>query len=214
MDFTNRSAQPQSFQPAGQSAPSSAPQPSHSKKDKKEDSRVSGIFRWGTVAMVLVGALLLAALVALLVVAKPDNQSKYINSDKLQAVFLNTGQVYFGKISKVTNDYFVLGNIYYLQSSNTDQTKTADSNISLVKLGCELHRPYDSMIINRSEVTFWENLKSDGQVAKAVKEFQDKNPNGQTCSDTAATAPTNTNVQGNTTNTNSTSTNSSTTKKP
>jgi hypothetical protein len=214
MDFTNRSAQPQSFQPASP-APSSAPQPSHNKKDKKDDSRMSGIFRWSTIAMVLIGALLLAALAALLVVAKPDNQGKYVNSSKLQAVFLNTGQVYFGKISKVTNDYFVLGNIYYLQSSatGTDQ-KSTDGNISLVKLGCELHRPYDSMIINRSEITFWENLKSDGQVANAVDKFEKANPSGQKCSDTAAAAPTNTNVQGNTTNTNSTSDTSNTTKKP
>jgi hypothetical protein len=38
------------------------------------------------------------------------------------------------------------------------------------------------MVINQSQVIFWENLKADGQVAKAVAQFQKQNPNGQDCS--------------------------------
>jgi hypothetical protein len=134
----------------------------------------------------------------------------------LQAVFLNTGQVYFGDIKSLNSKYLVLKNIYYLQTSNngsTTSTTAANTNVSLVKLGCELHSPYDQMIINREQVTFWENLQDSGQVAKAVKTFEQQNPNGQKCADqsTSNNASTTNNVQGST---NTTTNNSTTTTKP
>ena len=46
------------------------------------------------------------------------------------------------------------------------------SNISLVKLGNEIHGPEDAMYINKSSVMFWENLKSSGQVVKAIQQYQ------------------------------------------
>jgi hypothetical protein len=115
-----------------------------------------------------------------------NNEKQYIQTNKLQAVFLNTGQVYFGQINALNNNYLVLDNIFYLQtaSSGTSSTTTnANSSVSLVKLGCELHAPLDQMVINRSQVTFWENLSPSGQVAKAVATFDKQNPNGQKCSD-------------------------------
>ena len=114
---------------------------------------------------------------------KPENN--FVNTGKLQAVFLNTGQVYFGNIKTLNDKYFVLSNIYYLQTSNGSSSSSAAANtsVSLVKLGCELHAPYDQMVISSSQVTFWENLQSDGQVAQAVHKFEAANPNGQKCAD-------------------------------
>lgn len=157
--------------------------------------------------MVVLAVLLLLAVVGFLYTSKPETQGKYVDSSRLQAVFLNSGQVYFGNIRSVNNQYFVLGNVYYLQTAGTPGSTTttaANSNISLVKLGCELHQPYDQMVINRDQITFWENLKTDGQVAKAVADFKTKYPNGQTCSATAA-APTSS-VQGSTSTTPTTTT--------
>lgn len=147
----------------------------------------------GRVAVVAAAALVALLLIALAVVSmgnNADSESKFVNADKLQAVFLNTGQVYFGKITDLNSKYFVVTNIYYLQTSSTGTTGTSNANtsVSLVKLGCELHEPYDKMVINRSQVTFWENLQSDGQVAKAVATFQKSNPNGQKCSDQGSSA--------------------------
>jgi hypothetical protein len=217
MDFTNRSSQPQSFQPGSAASPAAPDQqPSHSKKDKKDyNAEQPKWYRLVTTCLPIVVILLIVSLTALIVTSRPETQAKFVDTSKLQAVFLNTGQVYFGNIASVNDEYFVLDNIYYLQTANTDtaaEKDTADSNnISLVKLGCELHQPYDRMVVNRDQVTFWENLKKDGQVAKAVKAFNDKNPNGQTCS--AATAPATTNVQGGAT-TPTTTTNPTTNKKP
>jgi len=53
-----------------------------------------------------------------------------------------------------------------------------------------LHGPEDQMLINRDQITFWENLKSDGQVAKAVGDYVKANPNGQTCSTSSSATPT------------------------
>lgn len=183
MDFpTARGPQPQTVAPASHPA-------GGTKKFKDQG-------QWAKLTnLVLVGAVivLLIALVVFLVFGgngSANGEDKYVDTSKLQAVFLNTGQVYFGNIKTLNNSYFVLTNIYYLQtSSNGSSSSNSNTSVSLVKLGCELHEPYDQMVINRSQVTFWENLQDGGQVAKAVKTFEQQNPNGQKCSDQSSSAP-------------------------
>lgn len=192
MDYTNRNAQ-QNVAPSTAGAGSPV-----SPVSKKNSQKESG--KWGRIAIVAGIAAIVVILVGLAVLAgtsnTKDSQSQYVDSSKLQAVFLNTGQVYFGNIKTLNSKYIVLTNIYYLQtsggSSSTSSSTTANSNtnVSLVKLGCELHEPYDQMVINGSQVTFWENLQDGGQVAKAVKSFQQQNPNGQKCSDQSSSAST------------------------
>jgi hypothetical protein len=96
-----------------------------------------------------------------------------------EAVFLTNGQVYFGKLVNPNADYLTLNDIYYLQvgpqqgsGTAAQSTSTAQQQISLVKLGNELHGPVDQMHISRAQVLFYEDLKSDGQVVKAI--LQDK----------------------------------------
>jgi hypothetical protein len=97
-----------------------------------------------------------------------------------QAVFLTNGQVYFGKLTNPDGDYVTLTDIYYLQvgpqqgsaTSPTSASSTAQQQISLVKLGNELHGPVDEMHISRAQILFYEQLKTDGQVVKAIT--QDK----------------------------------------
>ena len=148
--------------------------------------------------MAAVAAIVILLAGIIILVASSNNvkgEDKYVDSGKLQAVFLNTGQVYFGNIKTMNSQYLVLNNIYYLQtaggSSTAAATTAANSSVSLVKLGCELHEPYDQMVINRSQVTFWENLQDNGQVAQAVKTFVKQNPSGQKCTDQSTSAGTN-----------------------
>jgi len=108
-----------------------------------------------------------------------------VKSDKYQAVFLTNGQVYFGKVSDVNGGYVKLSDIYYLQvqqsvqpdgSNSTDQNANNDkSQVSLAKLGSELHGPEDNMYISRQQVLFWENLKSDGKVVQAINSYKSQN---------------------------------------
>ena len=138
-------------------------------------------------------AALIIGIICITVGGNQKSEDSYVDTGKLQAVFLNTGQVYFGNIKSLNDKYYVLTNIYYLQtaSSSSSSSSNANNNVSLVKLGCELHQPYDQMVINTSQVTFWENLQSDGQVAKAVATFQKDNPNGQKCADQSSSSSSN-----------------------
>ena len=94
-----------------------------------------------------------------------------VKTDQFQSVFLKSGQVYFGKITKITESQITLENIYYIKENSTGNT----NDISLIKLGNELHAPEDVMFIERKNVDFWENLKGDGQIAKAIKDYEATN---------------------------------------
>lgn len=89
----------------------------------------------------------------------------------LYAVFLTNNQVYFGRIDKESSEKLWLKNIYYIQPAK--EGDKAD-DISLLKLGNELHGPEDMMEINRGQVMFVEKLKDDGKVAKAIQAYQQK----------------------------------------
>ncbi len=177
MDFAaNRGVQPQTVAPGGHTGGTSK-----RGEDRSQWAKVSTVVLAGAVVVLLV------ALVAFLGFGNNTNdESKYVDTTKLQAVFLNTGQVYFGNVKTLNSRYFVLTNIYYLQTSQA--SSTSSTSVSLVKLGCELHEPFDQMVINRTQVTFWENLQDNGQVAKAVSTFEKQNPNGQKCSDQSASS--------------------------
>jgi hypothetical protein len=206
MDFSQRTSQ---SQPASSGTPFGA---AANKKNKGERSQ---LMRWGSTALLVVVVLLVVAVLVALGFGGPKAEGGYVDAKKLQAVFLNTGQVYFGDIKSLNNKYLVLSNIYYLQTSGgsgTSTTSASNTSVSLVKLGCELHSPYDQMVINRDQVTFWENLQDSGQVAQAVQKFEKDNPNGQKCADqsTSNNASSSSSVQG----TPSTSSSSNSTTKP
>jgi hypothetical protein len=185
MDLSSRNAQPQATGPAHVN-----PVGGVRKNKVNNDNKMSRI---GFVVAAVIVAFLLVGVIALLSNGGDSKENKYVDSSKLQAVFLNTGQVYFGKIKTLNSNYFVVSNIYYLQTSGGSQAgaaAAANTSVSLVKLGCELHEPYDQMVINRAQVTFWENLQDNGQVAQAVKTFVKQNPSGQKCADQSSSAGT------------------------
>lgn len=148
--------------------PVSTPSPSGgNRKAKMHNKKVS--------ALLIVAVLLVASLVGW----HKFGPTPGVQSDKYQAVFLDNDQVYFGKIKDIDHDTVILTDIYYLQKQSGEQSvsqaasdATSQGNLSLVKLGAELHAPQDEMRINRDQVVFWENLKSDGKVAEAIKNYK------------------------------------------
>lgn len=103
-----------------------------------------------------------------------------IEKDKLQAVFMVGGQVYFGKLEVLDGSYMKLSQVFYVQSGSTStngdsenpQTATADSSMQLIKLGEEVHGPEDAMIINRDQMLFYENLKPSGKVSQLIQNYK------------------------------------------
>jgi hypothetical protein len=186
MDFSQRSGRPA---PANSDGPAQTSSPKKSKGVRK----YSNVKIISVVLLYSLTVLLIAvAIYAFVIGGKSNDQSKYISKGNYQAVFLNGGQVYFGQIVDANSKYMVMNDIYYLRVNQQVQPgqQASQNDISLVKLGCELHGPQDQMVINQEQVVFWENLKSDGQVAKAVAQFKQQNPNGLKCDQPAATPST------------------------
>lgn len=181
---------------AGPTQPANQPAANHSGATNTKAKRSIMEMRIASTGLVFCIAVLLIALVGYVVVSKSNSgASDKVDKTKMQAVFLNGGQVYFGKITSLNDKFMQVSNIYYLrvnQQVQPDGSASTSSNqdISLVKLGCELHGPQDSMVINQQQIIFWENLKADGQVAKAVDQYVKANPNGQKCDTTASTGAT------------------------
>ncbi len=188
MDFTNRGSSPVATPPVSNNGPTTFVNNSNASKPKRSGRgrSNSGLYKWSAYVGGLVVVALIAAVLLALIFGNPKSQSDYVIKNKLQAVFLNTGQVYFGNIQDINPQYLVLTHIFYLQtnSNSSSSNSSSSSNVSLVKLGCELHAPYDQMVINMQQVTFWENLQAKGQVAQAVAKYTQQYPNGQACSST------------------------------
>ncbi len=131
-------------------------------------------------------ALFLLAVAIVLVLGSAVFQGFLANQHRrsaYQAVFLTSGQVYFGKLERLTEKEIVLVDVYYLQAADNPQQasgekQNANSNTnapavpqySLIKLGDELHGPQDRMYISRSQVLFTEDLKDTSQVVSAIRQ--------------------------------------------
>lgn len=171
MDFANRGVRPNSTQ---QPQPSTENRQLRTKRSRLDFNKLSSI------TMLVMASLLAFALVIGVIFIKDGSslESELIKTDKYQAVFLDSqdGQVYFGKLSVYNRDLYKLQDIYYVRVENPIQPEGANQqqqpNISLAKLGSELHGPEDTMYISRDKVLYWENLKDEGQVVTAISEFK------------------------------------------
>ena len=130
-------------------------------------------FVWVLAVLVIVGACL----------AFCSWTSKIAHPSKdWQAVFLINGQVYFGKVAAVSDKTLTLKDIYYLQFVNkplqtSEQAATAgqqqqsQQELTLIKLGNELHGPTDAMIINRDQILLTEKLGKNSKVIEAISKY-------------------------------------------
>lgn len=136
------------------------------------------------------GLVIIASILVVLAIAgsafsngSSSSTMNLVKDNQYQAVFLSNGQVYFGKIVGSDNQTLVLEDIFYLQVEQQLQPEQVDSEdgspqVSLAKLGNELHGPEDQMFISMKEVVFWENLRDDGDVVTAINQFNDSS-NGE-----------------------------------
>lgn len=166
----------------GLQQPQTNHQPTLNNKKPGKFNKFNGSKISFVVLVVIITILLLAAIAGIVVASNSYNAGSMqaqINKNEYQAVFLNNadGQVYFGKLQDLNKNYYKLSDIYYVKVDKSIQPgqKDPQSNISLAKLGAEIHAPEDVMYINKTTVLFWENLKPSGQVVKAIIEYQ-KNP--------------------------------------
>ena len=104
------------------------------------------------------------------------------------AVFLTNNQVYFGRLGSLDGRYAILSDVYYLRvqpalsdagTVKVEDAKTAGApagknDMTLIKLGDELHGPTDEIKLNRDHILLIEELKEDSKVVKAIEQFKAK----------------------------------------
>jgi len=175
-------SEPTSWQPEEQPQPVKVePKPVHrtlppvSTAKEKSSKR----FLLPIIAFVVLAIILVAGFFAW---QNSKNTAMAIDSSKYQSVFFTNGQVYFGKLKPFNDEYMKLTDVYYLQtqatgddSENPQQTTNSSGDVKLIKLGDEIHGPEDEMVISKSQVLFYENLKTDGKVAQSIATFKKAN---------------------------------------
>ena len=100
--------------------------------------------------------------------------SESIKEGEYHAVFLDNGQVYFGKLKTGSGDFVQLTNVFYLQAGTGKLDQVG--SLALTKLGNEAHGPQDKMEINKAHVLFYVATKSDSKVVQAIQSYKTKKP--------------------------------------
>ena len=125
-----------------------------------------------------VGVLLLAVITILLAVLTLHTGAAAPNKIEFhtpyQAVLLNNGLAYFGKVESQDSIFLTLSDVYYIRSGVNQgaSSKTPPQNV-LVKRGKEWHEP-DRMTINLQSIVFIEPVSATSQVAKLIDQSKSK----------------------------------------
>ncbi|MEX0668510.1 MAG: hypothetical protein WD061_02120 [Candidatus Saccharimonadales bacterium] len=122
------------------------------------------------ITAIFAAIVLLGAIIASTFIQKNEPQD-YVKTDQYQAVFLSSGQVYFGQIAHIDSELVILRDIFYLNADQDLQDIDGETSVSLTKLGSELHGPEDEMFISARDILFWENLKDDSTVVQAITQY-------------------------------------------
>src|SRR5680860_1297776 len=127
-----------------------------------------------------IGLILAIILLCVLVYTTLGNKSDTIKNP-YSVVFLNTGDMYFGKLSRFPR--LALSDVWFLQvSTQEDQT-----GFNLAKFSNAVFGPKDKMEINKENVVWISKLADDSQVVAYI--LQSKNPTLQQNVQPQATIP-------------------------
>jgi len=106
--------------------------------------------------------------------AKSDQKIKI--DTEYKAVFLDNGQIFFGRLEEVGPSYIMLKDIFYVQSQviQQDKDKKEVRNI-LIKRGSEWHGP-DLMYVTTRHIVVIEPVSPTSRVAQLIKEAKAQKP--------------------------------------
>ncbi|MEO5499333.1 MAG: hypothetical protein ABIR46_02450 [Candidatus Saccharimonadales bacterium] len=170
MDFRDSSSRPAARPVAPAQTVAQQPQPRAAVPVTHVPVQNTSKKKW-LVPVLLLLALLVAGIVGWKMLGATSDAPR---SDRYQAVFLSTGQIYFGHLKNTHGNYLTLEQSYYTKSSELptdatpEQKQATSNNVSLVKVGDEVYGPENTMKIRAEQVLFWQDLKTDSKVAKAI----------------------------------------------
>lgn len=95
-----------------------------------------------------------------------------IMKDRYQVVLLDDGKIFFGKMQNSRGAYITLTDPYYAQGETQKSSSATDSvsnsGVKIFKVTSESYGPENTMSIQSSKVQFWQNLRTDSKVVKAI----------------------------------------------
>lgn len=140
-------------------------------------------FTWWQRLVMAVAALLVGIAAAIGVWQYMAGKSVYyIDDGNYQAIFLASGQVYFGKLQVLHDASYRLTDVYYPRSQNSAslqgeanaETASGQASPQLMKFGGELLGPQDEIVFPATQVQYWVNLKADSKVSQAINTYRTK----------------------------------------
>ena len=113
----------------------------------------------------------IATVAGILLVTTHRSEADVKFDSTYQAVLLDNGSVYFGKLQGAGTDYPLLTDVYYVQSQVNQETKEV-KNI-LIRRGNEWHSP-DRMVLNARHIVLMEPVGPNSTVAKLIAQEKGK----------------------------------------
>jgi len=111
-------------------------------------------------------ALIVAIILLMVLVYVSFTDKTKVVKNPYSVVFLNTGDMYFGKLSRFPK--LTLTDVWLLQANTAEQ-----GGAELIKYSNTMFGPQDKMEINRENVVWISKLKNDSQVVDYI--LQSKN---------------------------------------
>lgn len=112
--------------------------------------------------------------------------------DEWSGVFLTNGQAYFGHLYSAPGDYVILRDVHYVlatQLQSQDPAQQAGTQLSLQRLGSEIHGPLSEMRIAKTQILFIERLRPDSPLIQAIVQLRNAPPAGPTQQPQRTVAP-------------------------
>ncbi len=136
------------------------------------------------IAILLVAVVLLLLLVVWVAARFLNNSSDPAGPSPYSAVYLSTGDIYYGKLSwfpipKMTD-------VWYLQRGYDAQSE--QQQLGLAPLSSVFWKPVDEITLNPKQIVFWTKLRNDSEVAQAIANPNLLRQGGQQGQQSAATS--------------------------
>ena len=132
-------------------------------------------------SLILAGALLLSVVaVGYLSVAYAEGHPPFgQRDDEWTGVFLTNGQAYFGHFYSGPGEYVRLRDVYYVlatQLQSQDPAQQAQTQLTLQRLGGEIHGPKSEMRIAKGQILFVEELRPDSPLVTSILQLKNAPP--------------------------------------
>lgn len=129
------------------------------------------------VGRLLLGVLVLAGLagavwVASLLLAEGDPVGGQVVPDRYQAVFLEDGQVLFGRLREARDGYFELVDAFVIQEVPGEEDAPPTQELRSVRDA--LHEPDGNVLLRREHVVRIDNLAPDAEVAATMDRLREE----------------------------------------